>query len=1233
MIAPVSAATPNALKLNTSNAKNTIEIESQPHHCELSIIVQSVLRKDRDHPDNGQRLNQLNTLLTNASTDELIDLVHTLPNSAFKQWVKEIQNNALPNSRLSADQRQRFFSVLARQLTCAQTFRWQSVMPESLQDEFSSAVAKHNNSDQTLPATKPGDLKIQQCSLFQLVNSINNSSQQWLLSPDKAYRPGKKIKSSPIAQPSPATDTTVKQTISDAINTIAPDASSAVKQQLINVYHNVQIQMAAVDTPGNQSQTLVTAIQQASNLFRQHGLGSLLPTNGDGWVYFTYNSDNLPAALSHLQRRKTASDRAFGHHEWSVGAALSSFPDTLLLKTAEQLLAQPFAMAKQIRNKLFDTERGFAVTPNIDNALLDLEQSLFTNGVTDTQSLFLTMQALDAQVTIQGSPGLTKTSNGETYISGQLLRFIGDNSKTNSAATNNWGWVSTANLSDELFIAAADQQRIDVLSNRLSEQGLTDLNITTRAIKALSGEGTDQQNHALVNQYLKLQRSIQLASGHPELESNLAENLIKMNYLVRQAGLPTVLPASNKQDHVRIRFDSASLPRELASLREIKSSNDREYGHSGWYIDVSVSSFPPSLLVKYAKSQLAAIPSAAATSNLSQIDRFEAHLVAHPIDIQIMRDSARPILSDTTAVGEPVLGELLQQFDSETSAPESKQEFRQLADTSYLVASSLLTDSATSMNQEQMQTLYNWINAGSLSQLGFKNSEVIVDHNDEEQTVSLGPYGNFGAAKLRFTQAWLGSDKEQRLEYLGIDNNRWLQAEPYLRTSINATVRARDIERAEFGLDDAVMLAIAGTATYVTGSLANGAVTGMFGAGGALAGTVSTATASYLGAAAGTAATGFSSTSTLTAGDIDESLKSGLMGAITEGLVKPANTLKGATRLVAQAVIGGVHSELNGKDYQEGVIASVAHSFGFGVANKLTHHVPEFIAGFAGKATEVAIRTGGDEKSMQRELELYVINFTTGQASSKLTAVTGEDYHFIANSLGDLANVVIQSRGDMGKIRKYLDSDQFYTRLANNLGEQVIADFGGKETFSAVLYGKITNIIVANRGDIDKISNNIEGLALSVVGEWAGHKFTSALGIQLGIELGIELGSEDRGELDRKPYSGIGQQVGDVAEALGSLTNIAITSGWDTTAINAYIHGPPAVALGKDGADVIPEHFGSADELLYSALESLTHSYVTHHGDMQAVAEDMARFILEETIDFSEQVKANKPLPIAKTDQ
>jgi len=1087
MIALASTLRPQALKkgsLGTPTKQSTSDLKRST----LVIAIQNELKKSQDDLDNSHHLHQINTMLNNASVEEFQSLVDALPDSALKLWMQEIQSNKLPSSGLSADQRQDFFTLLVKQLTPAQAQRWQSVTPYSLQGEFSTAIAKHDHHHQNGFRGDDSAPNRNKDALIELGSGIGARIQQGLLSPDKVYHHASALKNisdshqfAPPANPE-------NQAIIDAIDTIAPKATAAVKLQLLNAYSKVKSEMASVGTVANDSQSLVAAMQDMVSVFNDHGLGQLLPTKRDGTVILKYDSKSLPEELDKLKSH-SPNGKSFGRPGWFVKTDLSSMPDSLLLKTAEQLLVKPLTLA-------FDKQRGFAPGASVDAAVIKLEQSIFANGEPDRQAIFSNMQALDAQVAIEGGDRLTNNDSRGTYISASLIRFAPHRSAPTTEQNNaQWGWVNTDNLSDELLLLAADQHRTDVLSERLNETGTSELETTIQAINAINPGGSEHQNNELVNQYFKLQRSILIASTNPELDSNLLENLITTNELFRDAGLPTVLREPTKRGYTFV-FDSDTLPSGLGHLKSRKK-NDRSFGETGWSTYTSLSSFPPALLIEYSKNLLTALVPAAASDNLTQINQIDGHSITHTADIQAIMDTAQLQPTSSRSADEPALGELLQKYDAESAAAESKNDYRQLADTSYLLASKLLTDSAHGMSQEQLLTLRDWIHADSRTDLGYRSTRVDVDHNDEETTVSLGPYGNFGKQKYQFSQAWLGSSVDERLAYFGIDKNRWAQTEPYISNGINSDREARNIERAEFDEVDAVKLIIGGVALAVTGNLASSAVSGMFGTKGALAGTVSLNTAKYLSLAAKAAVGGFSSTFILTDGDFEESLKSGLMVALSGGLSQYASSLNGATRYVAQAIINGVQSELNGKDFKDGVLASVGKNFGIDVADKLKDHMPEFIAGFAGKATEAAIRHGGDPTLIQNELEQYVVNWTTGQVSSKLTEVTGKDYSFVAKSLGELANVAINSGGNMDKIRDYLSSDQFYASLGNNLGNQITANFGGKENFSAVLYGKITNIMIASRGDPNEIANNIDGLALSVVGEWAGNQLTTQLGRRL----------------------------------------------------------------------------------------------------------------------------------------
>ena len=91
-----------------------------------------------------------------------------------------------------------------------------------------------------------------------------------------------------------------------------------------------------------------------------------------------------------------------------------------------------------------------------------------------------------------------------------------------------------------------------------------------------------------------------------------------------------------------------------------------------------------------------------------------------------------------------------------------------------------------------------------------------------------------------------------------------------------------------------------------------------------------------------------------------------------------------------------------------------------------------------------------------------------------------------------------------------------------------------------------------------------------------------------------------------------------IADAMGGLVNVAIASGWNDNAINAYMNGPLVAALGEEGAAAIPDRFGGPEGFFSAALEHLTASYSANNGDMGKVAEDMTHFIFGRLIDFHE---------------
>jgi len=274
MIAPVVVVRPKTPRTDSVSIKNGAGAQTTPKRFALAVAIGKVLHDGDDNPDNSQKLKKINSLVENASSDELKQLVNDLPDNALTQWIKEIQKNATPNSGLNADQRQSFFSLLAKELTPAQATRWQSVMPDSIKDEFVGAVEKFKAPDQFKSANQ-SESDAWQYSLFSIGNAATEPGQQ-------ATR-------------------------------------SAGKQQLIDAHAKLSAEIATMTNGGGNRQALTTAIREANTLFRQHGLGDLVPYREGGHLNFIYDSKTLPTELYvQFKNDKGMHDSEFGDKNWYV---------------------------------------------------------------------------------------------------------------------------------------------------------------------------------------------------------------------------------------------------------------------------------------------------------------------------------------------------------------------------------------------------------------------------------------------------------------------------------------------------------------------------------------------------------------------------------------------------------------------------------------------------------------------------------------------------------------------------------------------------------------------------------------------------------------------------------------------------------------------------------------------------------------------------------------------------
>lgn len=560
-------------------------------------------------------------------------------------------------------------------------------------------------------------------------------------------------------------------------------------------------------------------------------------------------------------------------------------------------------------------------------------------------------------------------------------------------------------------------------------------------------------------------------------------------------------------------------------------------------------------------------------AGMVNLEQFGVFAGESPIHIGSLRDALSPG-SLPVDPNDPSLAESLQNALALNGAS-SSSDLRSLSQHHFTTASHLLTQNARGLSRDDMIAAYGLINADGLEAFGYQESITIQVGGKSNYEESQGPYGGLSRESYQFAQSWLNTSREQRLEHLGLDADKWNQAESFIAQGIEAQKAA---DKAEFGFSDAIIIAAAVGVSIVVGGATSGLVVGLLPAG------TSVATGALIGAAAGS----FSSTLILT-GDIDDALKNGALAAITGGLAQYTQTLGGAAGQIAQAITGGVASELSGGEFKQGLLNVVGTNFGQSVQNFVGENFNDFIAGFSGKVTQVAIITGGDSDLMEDYLVSYVENFASGQVQSFLSSTVGPHSRTASIALSGLADAVIHSRGNLNEIEAYIEGGEFLQSLAPQLRANITAAFGGEGSLKAALLGNITDIILASNGDLELIEQNIGLLALSVASDWAGGVFTDRVNDLFGTE------------------------AHPLVDSVSTLLQAGITSGWDSTTINAIAYGPVLDNLTNTVLQLLPTSVGGAEGFIAGSLETLVTSYDANNGNIEAVARDLAIFIGTQT--------------------
>ena len=518
---------------------------------------------------------------------------------------------------------------------------------------------------------------------------------------------------------------------------------------------------------------------------------------------------------------------------------------------------------------------------------------------------------------------------------------------------------------------------------------------------------------------------------------------------------------------------------------------------------------------------------------------------------------------------------------------DSESDWLEAADANYDLAALLLTGNPDALTQRDFRTVYKWVTAETMGDLGLRTTFVGPDPLDPNRGNNVSQryphdYGSFGRAKYEFAESVLNSDKSQRLRTFGIDETAWNRAEGFIAAGNAARSRANAIDRARFGFDDVVKIGI-GAAFVYTGIGASTAFAQFGAASNLLAGGTVGAGWGTAGAAAGAGMTGFGLNFMLT-GDIKASFEAGAIAGLTAGLGSYAERFDGAARGVVQALGRGAIEEVSGGDFIDGVVAAVSDYIDEDVAAMLEDRASPFVAGLAGVVVRASAR--GDLSDLDTLISDYAVAYLEGSAADKLTEAMGEESRVVAAALAGAGAAAIEDRNfDAEALVGYLKND-LVEALGNEAGRRVMNHFGGEDSFRATLMGEVTNMLIVTGGDAQRMRDGLEAIGLDMAARYAADLVAGGL-------------------------TGDGEEPGALALAAGQLVRIGIGSGFDATTMRSYAFGAVLDELAAAGGDALTSGFGGTGRFMAGLLDELVRSFEANGGDIRSVVQDLALWTAE----------------------
>ncbi len=355
-------------------------------------------------------------------------------------------------------------------------------------------------------------------------------------------------------------------------------------------------------------------------------------------------------------------------------------------------------------------------------------------------------------------------------------------------------------------------------------------------------------------------------------------------------------------------------------------------------------------------------------------------------------------------------------------------------------ARAVLGDDGWGLHRDTLFSAYHWITR----QVALPRQETMG--NSDNDLIPRPP------EDVPFTNAWNGSSRETRIEYLGFDVETWNEVEPLLAEAVMAHKQRKD---GELTVNDAVGLGMAAFIGYASGGALAPAVTSFLG-GSALAGVA--------GAAVGGAVGSMFSTLIITGDWVTarESFKDIFEGDLKEGLAELALKYIGVDTRYA-ALVNSATSDEAIDQLTEELGLELVQQFGGPVIDGLKSYTPDIVDSYLDDLKKVLLTV--DDPELIAE---HAIGWWGGELASML-GVANENGIKLVTSLLDTA--VTSGDFDIGALQEFL-GQEVVDYLAD-VPAEVVERLGGKDSTLALLGGVAAQLVVNN------LDNAIEGESFS----------------------------------------------------------------------------------------------------------------------------------------------------------